>query len=92
MLDLATGGSTILPGHRPHEASIRRPIMLLKVEKMTCNHCVRSVTNAVKGVDPGADVAVDLPSGTVRLTTTSDLEAVSAAIREEGFSVTPLEN
>jgi copper chaperone len=61
--------------------------MLLKVEKMTCNHCVRSVTNAVKGVDPGAEVAVDLPSGTVRVTTTAEMEAVAAAIRQEGYSV-----
>jgi copper chaperone len=87
MLDLATGGSTILPGPRPQEASIRRPIMLLKVEKMTCNHCVRSVTNAVKGVDPNADVTVDLPSGTVRVKTTADTEAVAAAIRDEGYPV-----
>jgi len=91
MLDLATGGSTILPGPRPQVAPTRRPIMLLKVEKMTCNHCVRSVTSAVKAVDPNADVIVDLPSGTVRVTTTSDTQTVAAAIRDEGYSVKAVE-
>jgi copper chaperone len=65
--------------------------MLLKVETMTCNHCVRTVTNAVKAVDPGAEVGVDLPSQQVRVTTTSDAEAVAAAIRAEGYSAAVIE-
>ena len=60
--------------------------MLLKVEKMTCNHCVRSVTNAVKTVDPQAVVTVDLPRQEVRVEAQADAEAVAAAIREEGYT------
>jgi len=60
--------------------------MLLKVEKMTCNHCVRSVTNAVKTVDPQAVVTVDLPRQEVRVEAEADAEAVAAAIREEGYT------
>ena len=40
--------------------------MLLNVQKMTCNHCIRSVTAAVHTIDPHAKVAVDLTSGTVQ--------------------------
>ncbi|HEX7374941.1 MAG TPA: heavy-metal-associated domain-containing protein [Steroidobacteraceae bacterium] len=65
--------------------------MLLKVEKMTCNHCVRSVTNAVKSVDPGAEVSVDLPSQQVRVAGQADAEAIAAAIREEGYSAAVIE-
>jgi len=60
--------------------------MLLKVEKMTCNHCVRSVTNAVKTVDPQAVVTVDLPRQEVRVEAKADAESVAAAIREEGYT------
>ena len=31
-----------------------------KVTGMTCAHCVRAVTDAVRGVDAAADVKVDL--------------------------------
>ena len=65
--------------------------MLLKVEKMTCNHCVRSVTNAVKSVDPGAQVSVDLPDQEVHVVTQSDAEAIAAAIRAEGYSAAVIE-
>jgi copper chaperone len=65
--------------------------MLLKVEKMTCTHCVRTVTNAVKAVDPGAEVGVDLPNQQVRVMTQSDAEAIAAAIRAEGYSAAVIE-
>ena len=65
--------------------------MLLKVETMTCNHCVRSVTNAVKSVDPRAEVNVDLSSQEVRVVSQSDAEAIAAAIRAEGYSAAVIE-
>jgi copper chaperone len=34
---------------------------------MTCGHCVRAVTQAVKTVDPEAEVRVDLGSKRVRV-------------------------
>ncbi|HVN41429.1 MAG TPA: cation transporter [Steroidobacteraceae bacterium] len=61
--------------------------MLLNVEKMSCNHCVRSVTAAVQAVDPEAKVEVDLPTQTVRVTGRLDAEAAARAIREEGYTV-----
>jgi copper chaperone len=61
--------------------------MLLNVQKMSCNHCVRSVTAAVRALDPEAKVDVDLSSGTVWIDGRTDAEAAAAAIREEGYTV-----
>ncbi len=60
----------------------------LKVEGMTCNHCVQAVTRAVKSVDPGADVRVDLEGGTVKVDGQGSAEALSLAIREAGYAAT----
>ena len=65
--------------------------MLLKVEKMTCQHCVRSVTGAVQSIDPQAEVSVDLPSQQVRVAAAADAEAVAAAIRAEGYTAAVVE-
>lgn len=65
--------------------------MLLKVEKMSCGHCVRAVTNAVHEVDPQANVEVSLAEGTVRITGTVTPDAATRAIVEEGYTVQVLE-
>lgn len=65
--------------------------MLLSVEKMTCNHCVRSVTNALLALDPQAKVEVKLSEGTVRVDGAIDAESATRAINEEGYTVRVLE-
>ena len=40
----------------------------LKVAGMTCQHCVRAVTQAIQAEDPRAAVQVDLAAGPVRAT------------------------
>ena len=57
------------------------------VKGMTCGHCERAVTQAVKTLDPQAEVKIDLPSGKVEVQTTQPREAVAAAITEEGYAV-----
>jgi copper chaperone len=59
----------------------------LVVKGMSCGHCVRAVTNAVTAIDPQAQVQVDLPSGQVDVTTLASMDAVKAAIAEEGYEV-----
>ncbi len=59
----------------------------LKVEGMSCEHCVRAVTAAIRDRDPAAQVRVDLGAGTVRAETTLPREAVAAAVAEEGYRV-----
>ncbi len=61
------------------------------VTGMTCDHCVHAVTEEVSALDDVDDVAVDLGSG--RLTVTSRTEipfaAVAAAVDEAGYALTP---
>ena len=60
----------------------------LKVEGMSCDHCVRAVTQAIRARDPGAEVQVDLAAGTVRAETRLGREAVAEAVTGEGYKVT----
>lgn len=59
----------------------------LTVTGMTCEHCVRAVSQAVKSVPGAHDVSVDLGSGRVTVRGTPDAAAVAAAIHEEGYEV-----
>lgn len=59
----------------------------LKVEGLTCQHCVRAVTQAIQDADPKAAVQVDLATGTVRAETTLPREKVAALVGEEGYKV-----
>lgn len=59
------------------------------VQGMTCGHCERAVTQAVKTLDPLAEVKIDRPAGKVEVQTTQSREAVARAIVEEGYAVTP---
>ena len=57
------------------------------VEGMSCEHCVRAVTEAVKGVDPQAQVLVDLASGNVDVESAGDRASLAKAIEDEGYRV-----
>lgn len=59
----------------------------LQVAGMSCQHCVKAVTQAVQAQDSAATVAIDLPSGTVSVQTTLSREATAHAIAEEGYAV-----
>lgn len=61
--------------------------MVLKVEGMSCGHCVRAVTGAVHTQDAAAKVAVDLAAGVVTLETTAPRTALVSAIAAEGYVV-----
>jgi copper chaperone len=59
----------------------------LTVTGMTCGHCVRAVTEAIRAKDPAAQVEVVLAEGLVRAETTLPRAAVAAAVEEEGYKV-----
>jgi copper chaperone len=59
----------------------------LKVTGMTCQHCVRAVTQAIQGEDPRAQVQVDLAASTVRAETSLPRDKVAALVAEEGYQV-----
>ena len=56
-----------------------------QVEGMTCQHCVKAVTEAVKAVDASAEVKVQLSSGVVQITSAQSDDALIIAIAEAGY-------
>lgn len=62
----------------------------LEVKGMTCNHCVKSVENAVSSLEGVTQVQVTLTEGKVEVdvnneTTTADV--IAECIEEQGFTV-----
>jgi copper chaperone len=57
------------------------------VQGMTCGHCERAVTQAVKSLDPQAEVKIDRATGKVDVQSTQPREAIAHAIAEEGYAV-----
>ena len=57
------------------------------VQGMSCGHCERAVTQAVKAIDPAAQVKIDLASGKVEVQTAQPREAIAKAIADEGYTV-----
>lgn len=59
----------------------------LKVDGMTCGGCAASVKRALQLLDSNARVDVDLPSKTVKVETTAQLDAVKNAVEDAGYQV-----
>jgi copper chaperone len=59
------------------------------VTGMTCGHCATSVSEEVREIAGVTDVAVDVPTGAVTITSTEPLErdAVQAAVEEAGYQL-----
>jgi copper chaperone len=57
------------------------------VTGMTCGHCEKAVTRAVKGVDPQAEVTIDRSQNLVQVASSQPREALVQAIAEEGYGV-----
>lgn len=62
----------------------------LRVEGMSCGHCVSAITQALKAADPAAVVRVLLPEHRVEVES-SKLDAAQAirVITEAGYTPTP---
>jgi copper chaperone len=57
---------------------------------MTCDHCQHAVTNALEAVDGVERATVDLESGLARVEGSPDIQALVAAVEEEGYTASPL--
>ena len=57
----------------------------LNVKDMTCGHCAEVVTRAVKSVDPGASVQVDLESKRVRVAGGKSADELIGALGAAGY-------
>ncbi|MDP3835378.1 MAG: cation transporter [Hydrogenophaga sp.] len=60
---------------------------VFNVQGMTCGHCEKAVTTAIKLLDPQAEVSIDRSQNRVEVQTTQPREALAEAIREEGYQV-----
>ncbi|WP_431099216.1 heavy-metal-associated domain-containing protein [Polaromonas aquatica] len=59
--------------------------MEFNIPAMSCGHCVGAVTQAVKSLDPAAQVSVDLPGKKVVVQSSQERRAVAAALAEAGY-------
>ena len=58
-----------------------------QVTGMTCGHCEKAVTRAIKLVDPAAEVVIDRAQNKVDVQSEQPREALANAIVEEGYTV-----
>jgi copper chaperone len=62
-------------------------MITFSVNDMTCGHCVGSITQAVKAVDPGAQVHADVATHQVQIEPTqASAEQLGDAIRQAGYT------
>ncbi len=57
------------------------------VTGMTCGHCERAVTQAIKALDPQAQVQIDRQQNLVQVQSQQARDALAQAIAEEGYQV-----
>ena len=62
----------------------------LKVEDMTCGHCMSRVTKALKSVDPAAKLDIDLKTRQVRIESACELPDLTDALEEAGYPAQPV--
>ncbi|HWS27397.1 MAG TPA: heavy-metal-associated domain-containing protein [Xanthomonadales bacterium] len=59
--------------------------MQFQVDNLSCQHCVRAVTEAIKARDAQATVAVDLASKQVAVNSALPADQVIAVLVDEGY-------
>lgn len=60
-------------------------MQLFNVQGMTCGHCVRAVTEAIKTQEPTAEVQVELASKQVKVQSSLSPEQIIGLINQEGY-------
>ena len=69
----------------PLAMTAHAPVTRMRVDGMTCAHCVRAVEQAMREIPGLQSVSVDLESGLVTATGEIDAGAMRAAIVEAGY-------
>ncbi len=64
--------------------------MRFHIENMTCGGCARSVSKAVKRVNPDARVNVDPVTRTIAVETGASAAAISKALADAGYPASAL--
>ena len=60
---------------------------IFTVTGMTCSHCEKAVTRALKTIDPQAQVAIDRSQNKVQVESAQLREVLAKVIVEEGYNV-----
>lgn len=55
------------------------------VQAMSCGHCVSTVTETIRRIDPQAKVEVDLAGKKVKVESSEDRARLAAALAEAGY-------
>ena len=58
----------------------------LNITGMSCGHCVKAVEGALKGVPGVEQVQVSLEGGKATVQGNADVQALVAAVKEEGYN------
>jgi copper chaperone len=62
-------------------------IHAFRVDGMTCQGCVKTITEALLACDPAAEVKVKFPGGEVRVNSSVPVDQLMVAIVEQGYGV-----
>jgi copper chaperone len=57
----------------------------LKIDGMSCGHCVAAVENSLKAISGVKSVMVDLDSGSAIVEGTVDIQVLISAVEQEGY-------
>ena len=60
---------------------------IITVTGMTCGHCEKAVTQAIRSIDPQAQVTIDRTQNRVEVESSQPRETLAGAIAEEGYQV-----
>lgn len=60
--------------------------MQFHVPDMSCGHCTAAIESALKEADPAAEVACDLETHNVTVTSALAADAVQAAMQKAGYA------
>ncbi len=58
------------------------------VKSMSCGSCARHITQAVKTLDPDAELAIDIPARKVHITSSKSTDELANAIKALDYEVT----
>jgi copper chaperone len=62
-----------------------RKELLMEVDGMACEGCAAAVTRSIQGLDPGAEVDVDLEHDRIRVLTVAQAVDVAQAVTAAGY-------
>ncbi len=62
----------------------------VRIPSISCGHCVRTITEAIKALDPAATVNVEMDSKIVSIDTQAAPAAITASLASAGYVAEPM--